>query len=165
MSAQLFRTVMGRFATGVTVVTTSLDGEVFGMTANAFMAGSLAPPLCVVSIARAARMHSRLHAAGFFGVSFLSHEQRPLSDHFAGRSILRAPPEFGHLGRTPFVAGAVGAVSAEIVDIAECGDHTLFIGRILDMQADDDEPLLFYGGRYADIGASHRRAPPVFSFW
>ena len=61
---QLFRRVMGRFATGVTVVTTRIGAETFGMTANAFMAGSLEPLLCVVSINRTARMHARLIEAG-----------------------------------------------------------------------------------------------------
>jgi len=166
MTDQLFRRVMGRFATGVTVVTTSLDGEVFGMTANAFMAGSLAPPLCVVSIGRAARMHARLSAAGFFGVSFLSHEQRPVSDHFAGRQVLQAPPALRYLGHVPLLAGAVGLVSAEVVDTADCGDHTLFIGRVLEMQADDDEPLLFYAGRYADLDRARRiEDVQAFAFW
>jgi flavin reductase (DIM6/NTAB) family NADH-FMN oxidoreductase RutF len=74
----LFRQVMGRFATGVTVVTTCVGEETFGMTANAFMAGSLEPMLCVVSINRAAQMHSRLLQAGHYGVSFLTQLQQHL---------------------------------------------------------------------------------------
>src|SRR5688500_8077848 len=84
---RLFRQVMGRFATGVTVVTTRLNGETFGMTANAFMAGSLEPMLCVVSINHAAQMHGRLRAAGHYGVSFLTDGQQHLAAHFAGKGI------------------------------------------------------------------------------
>src|SRR4051812_38865036 len=87
----LFRKVMSRFATGVTVITTDVGGEVFGMTANAFMAGSLTPPLCVISIARSAKMHARLVESRRFGVSFLAEPQAPLAQHFAGRAF--APVE------------------------------------------------------------------------
>ena len=100
---QLFRRVMGRFATGVTVVTTRIDAETFGMTANAFMAGSLEPPLCVVSINRAARMHARLLEAGHYGVSFLSQEQQHLAAHFAGKRFEGLAPEFELRGPTPIV--------------------------------------------------------------
>ena len=65
----LFRRVMGSFATGVTVITTEARGEVRGMTANAFMSGSLEPPLCVISVAKRARIHPLLVEAGHFGVS------------------------------------------------------------------------------------------------
>jgi flavin reductase (DIM6/NTAB) family NADH-FMN oxidoreductase RutF len=84
--AQLFRQVMGRFATGVTVVTTRLNGETFGMTANAFMAGSLEPMLCVVSISRTAQMHGRLQAAGHYGVGW-----RRISCSAAARLFSSAP--------------------------------------------------------------------------
>jgi len=152
----MFRKVMGRFATGVTVVTTSVCGEAFGMTANAFLAGSLSPPLCAISIARAAKMHLHLEAAGCFGVSFLSEEQAHLSQHFAGRKVAGVAPMFRNLGGIPVLAGGVGAVAAEIVHMAECGDHTLFIGRITALEAAEHRPLLFYAGRYATLDREQR---------
>jgi flavin reductase (DIM6/NTAB) family NADH-FMN oxidoreductase RutF len=149
---RLFRQVMGRFATGVTVVTTQVADEVFGMTANAFMAGSLEPLLCVVSISRSAQMHGRLLAAGHYGVSFLSQEQQHFAAHFAGRRLERVMPDFDHCGRTPVLKRAVAVVTADIVETTDCGDHTLFVGRITSMAAADaGRPLLFYGGRYAHI--------------
>jgi flavin reductase (DIM6/NTAB) family NADH-FMN oxidoreductase RutF len=149
---RLFRRVMGRFATGVTVVTTSLAGEVYGMTANAFMAGSLDPLLCVVSISRTAQMHERLIASGHYGVSFLSQDQRHLAAHFAGQRLAHIGPQFGFRGGTPVLERAVGSVTAEVVDTAACGDHTLFIGRITSMEeAPDGRPLLFCAGRYARV--------------
>jgi flavin reductase (DIM6/NTAB) family NADH-FMN oxidoreductase RutF len=149
---RVFRQVMGRFATGVTVITTSVAGETFGMTANAFMAGSLEPPLCVVSIGRSAQMHGRLQVAGHFGVSFLSQEQQHFAAHFAGRRIEKLTPAFELHGRTPVLKRAVASITAEIEQSADCGDHTLFIGRITSMTAADTaRPLLFYAGRYAQI--------------
>jgi flavin reductase (DIM6/NTAB) family NADH-FMN oxidoreductase RutF len=156
---------MGRFATGVTVVTTTESNQVYGMTANAFMAGSLEPMLCVISINRTAQMHERLQRAGHFGVSFLSEWQQHLSAHFAGQRLGEVEPEFTYRGPTPIVTRAVATVTADIVDTAECGDHTLFIGRITHMETAVGRPLLFYGGRYARIDLSNpieEADPPEF---
>src|SRR5690348_11140779 len=81
----LLRRVMGSFATGVTVIVAEADGDIRGMTANAFMSGSLEPPLCVVSIAKRAHMHGHIAAAGRFSVNILSVAQEELALHFAGR--------------------------------------------------------------------------------
>lgn len=149
---RLFRQVMGLFATGVTVVTTRLHGETFGMTANAFMAGSLEPMLCVVSINHTAQMHGRLRAAGHYGVSFLTEDQQHVAAHFAGKGIAGLAPNFELRGRTPILERAAAAVTADVIDTAECGDHTLFVGRITSLSAGDAaQPLLFYGGRYARL--------------
>lgn len=148
---RLFRRVMGQFATGVTVVTTSLPDGVYGMTANAFVAGSLDPMLCVVSINRTAQMHERLKASGHYGVSFLSQDQRHLAAHFSGQRLARIGPQFGFRGKTPVLERAVGAVTADVVDTADCGDHTLFIGRITHLEEGPGRPLLFHAGRYARI--------------
>ena len=155
---RLFRQVMGRFATGVTVITTRYGEDTFGMTANAFMAGSLDPMLCVVSINHTAQMHGRLRSTGHFGVSFLSQEQQHLAGQFAGKRLDGVVPDFELRGRTPILKRAIAAVTADVVDTAECGDHTLFVGSIKELILGDDaaSPLLFFGGRYARIDA---RAP------
>jgi flavin reductase len=162
---RLFRQVMGRFATGVTVVTTRIGAETFGMTANAFMAGSLEPMLCVVSINRAARMHARLLEAGHYGVSFLSQEQQHLAAHFAGKQFHGLAPEFELRAPTPIVKRALAAVTAVIVQTAECGDHTLFIGAVRELVVGGTaRPLLFSNGRYGrlDIPSLDDADPPEF---
>jgi flavin reductase len=163
--ARLFRDVMSRFATGITVVTTTTADGHAGMTANAFMAGSLRPPLCVISIGHGARMHEKLRESGRFGVSILGEDQQHLSNHFAGRPLPGLHPEFAYLGETPVVARALAALSAEIVASYPCGDHTLFVGRIEQMEAGTRLPLLFYGSRYAAIDRTARiedSEPPGF---
>ena len=161
-----FRQVMSRFATGVTVVTTQLGDEIFGMTANAFMAGSLEPMLCVVSINHTAQMHARLKSAGHYGVSFLSQEQQHLAAHFAGKRLERVAPDFEYRGQTPILKRAVGAVTAQVLETAECGDHTLFIGRVESLiVAEAARPLLYYGGRYVRVdprGPIDADEPPEF---
>jgi flavin reductase (DIM6/NTAB) family NADH-FMN oxidoreductase RutF len=163
---RLFRQVMGRFATGVTIVTTRIGSDVYGMTANAFMAGSLEPLLCIVSINRSAAMHARLLAARRYGVSFLSVEQQHFAAHFAGRRLEHSAPEFDTLGSTPTLKRALAAVAAEVVDTADCGDHTLFIGRITDLALGASErPLLYYGGHYGRLARFSQTAgnePPEF---
>ena len=164
---RLFRHVMGRFATGVTVVTTRIGTETFGMTANAFMAGSLAPMLCVISINHSAQMHARLGVAGHFGISFLSQEQQHLAAHFAGKRLEGVTPDFELRGSTPILKRALAAVTAEVIDSAECGDHTLFVGSVKDLIVGSGErPLLFFGGRYGrlDTRASLEVATPP-QFW
>jgi len=90
MESQLFnlrdlRNALGRFATGVTVVTAIENGKAHGMTANAFVSVSLDPPLVLVSLDNRSHMHRILPTVGRYGVSVLAEDQKALSDHFAGR--------------------------------------------------------------------------------
>lgn len=155
-----YRQVMGRFATGITVITTRVDGRVHGMTANAFMAGSLEPPLCLISVRREARIHGLLRTSGCFGVSVLGEDQQHLSNHFAGRRLPGVHPEFETLGGVPVLERAVAVVAAEVVEAVDCGDHTLFVGHIREMECVSKAPLLFYGGRYARVD----RGQPIEEF-
>lgn len=162
----LFRKVMGAFATGVTIITSEADGEVHGMTANAFMSGSLEPPLCIVSIARKARMHDFLLHAGHFGVSMLGAEQADMSNHFAGRPMADLQVRFHHAGRTPLVEGAIAAIAADTSATHDCGDHTLFIGRIHHMACAEGAPLVVHHGKYARVAHMESRgAAPTLEFW
>lgn len=151
LDSVLFRRVMSRFATGVTVITAEHDGEVRGMTANAFMSGSLEPPLCVVSVAKRAHMHAVMLTASHFGVNILAENQREISEHFAGRPDAGLAVDFDRRGPAPLLANACGRIVAEIAAHYDCGDHTLFIGHILRMDADDRSPLLYHSGRYRSL--------------
>lgn len=162
---RLFRTVMGLFATGITVVTVEVRGETFGMTANAFMAGSLEPPLCVISVRNVARLCGRLREAGRYGVSLLTQEQQFLSNHFAGRRLPGTQPEFERLDGTPVLKRSLAMIAADICNVAACGDHTLVIGHVTAMRAGGGKPLLYYKGRYARVDMDHpieQIDPPTF---
>ena len=163
---RLFRRVMGRFASGVTVITAEEGGEMRGMTANAFMSGSLEPPLCVVSIAKRAHMHARLTRATHMGVNILADGQEEVSQHFAGRPVAGLRPAFERIAGVPLLADAGARIATEIVARHDCGDHTLIVGHILHMDADERPPLLYHAGRYAHL--LHRRGDfdvPVPEFW
>jgi flavin reductase (DIM6/NTAB) family NADH-FMN oxidoreductase RutF len=162
---RLFRRVMSSFATGVTVITTEAQGQTFGMTANAFMAGSLKPPLCVISVGCGTHLHRRLRQSGAFGVSILDEAQRELSNHFSGRGESSCEPEFARLRGVPVLARALAAVAVDVVRRVACGDHSLFIGRITGMEATQAAPLLYFRSRYAGLragGSDIAVAPPMF---
>ena len=143
-----FRRVMGRFATGVTVITAESKGEIRGMTANAFVSASLEPPLCVVSVAKHTRMHAILLHAGRFGVNILAAGQEALAGHFAGKPHSALGDPFTHIDGVPVLADASARILAEATASHDCGDHTLFVGLIQAMSADDRPPLLYHAGRY-----------------
>jgi flavin reductase len=161
----LFRRVMGSFATGVTVITASEGEGVRGMTANAFMSGSLEPPLCIVSVAKRAHMHDLLLGAAHFGVSVLADHQEDLSDHFSGRPDAGVSVRLARLGPVLLLTETCGRIAAEIVARHDCGDHTIFIGHILEMEAEDRAPLIYHAGRYAALDerrGDHDIAVPEF---
>ncbi len=161
-----FRRVMSRFATGVTVVTAEHEGEARGMTANAFMSGSLEPPLCVVSIAKRAHMHQVMAAATHFGVNILAENQVELSEHFAGRRDPRLSVRFERVGPAVLLASACARITAETVARHDCGDHTIFIGHILGLDADDRSPLLYHAGHYRGLDGGRLDADVgVPEFW
>jgi flavin reductase (DIM6/NTAB) family NADH-FMN oxidoreductase RutF len=143
-----FRRVMGRFATGVTVITAESKGEIRGMTANAFVSGSLEPPLCVVSVAKHTRMHAILLHTERFGVNILAAGQEALASHFAGKPHHAVGDPFTHVDGVPVLTDASACILAESEAAHDCGDHTLFVGLIQVMTADDRPPLLYHAGRY-----------------
>src|SRR5665213_4528907 len=139
-----FRRVMGRFASGVTVITATVDGETRGMTANAFMSGSLEPPLCVVSVAHRAHMHKHIQKAGAFAVNILAAGQEQLAINFAGRPVAGLDIPFHDVHGVPTIVGASAQITAMLSSAHECGDHTLYIGAITSMAADNHPPLLYH---------------------
>jgi flavin reductase (DIM6/NTAB) family NADH-FMN oxidoreductase RutF len=157
-----FRRILGRFATGVTIVTTEAgDGEqVHGMTANAFMSVSLRPPLVVVSVDKRARMHGLLHVGKTYGVSVLGRDQRELSDRFGGRPRDHAPDtRFEVIRETPLVEGAIAHLVARVARTYWGGDHSLFLGQVEYARWGEGHPLLFHGGQYEELGLA---AAPIF---
>jgi flavin reductase (DIM6/NTAB) family NADH-FMN oxidoreductase RutF len=151
--SQAQRRIMGRFATGVTVVMTRRGEELAGMTANAVASLSLDPPLVLVAVDKRAQMLGHLKECGAFALSILTEAQEHLSRRFAARG----PKEFGELNLTtavtgaPILADALGFVDCRVVDVLPGGDHEIFIGEIVAGDCGDGRPLLFYGGQYCRL--------------
>ncbi len=153
MDDRLFRNAMGKFATGITVVTTEIDGQPYGMTANAFMSVSLQPRLVLVSIGANAQMHGRIMRSQRYGVSILAEHQQEVSALFAGQSRAETPVTFDRLGDLPVIKEAIAHIACTVVASHEAGDHTLFIGEVTDIRLQDGEPLLFSQGKYRALAA------------
>jgi flavin reductase (DIM6/NTAB) family NADH-FMN oxidoreductase RutF len=146
-----FRDAMGRFATGITIISTPTPEGPHCMTANGFMSVSLEPALVVVSIAERAKMHDLLLAGGVYGVSVLAADQEAVSKHFSGRPDPNLHPRFDDHAGVPLVAGALAQVAAEVVDARPAGDHTLFLGQVRHLADGVGDPLVFHAGRYRHL--------------
>lgn len=154
-----FRKAMGCFATGVTIITLDLEGEVHGMTANAFASVSLDPPLVLVCIDHTTRTHAHLHTKKRFGINVLCEDQRAISEYYARpeRTHDRAEAEAGaRFDRTqhgtPMLRGALAYLECRLHSVQAAGDHTIFIAEVEDGVVDDGNPLLFFRGRYRGVG-------------
>jgi flavin reductase (DIM6/NTAB) family NADH-FMN oxidoreductase RutF len=157
----IFRQVLGRFGTGVTVLTTPAGDGVHGMTANAFMSGSLHPPLVVVSVGQHTRFHDLVLASGRMGISVLAAEQADYSRLFAGQLQDRARPPFEFPEDIPVVGGALATIATHIHSSHACGDHTLLVGRVRHLAYRDGRPLLFFCGNYEGLPAMMHPPPPA----
>lgn len=147
-----FRQTLGRFASGVTVVTAQHGQEKRGMTANAFVSVSLEPPLILVSVAKTAHMHAVLEQVDRFGVSVLAAGQRTISHHFAGRPDAGLDvPWLDHEG-LPLIGGAVAQLVCRKAQTLPGGDHTLYVGEVEYSRYTDDDPLLYFRGQYHELG-------------
>jgi flavin reductase (DIM6/NTAB) family NADH-FMN oxidoreductase RutF len=147
-----FRTALGSFATGVTVVTAlDLDGKPIGLTVSSFNSVSLAPPLILWSLSLLSPHFESLRKAARYAVNVLSAEQQNISDRFATRNddhFADLPQHIG-LGGVPLIDGCCAWF--ECVGEAQYpgGDHIIFVGRVERFAQDAASlPLLFHGARY-----------------
>lgn len=172
IDSRAFRTMMGLFPSGVTVITTRLGDVVHGMTANAVSSVSLDPMLLLVCIDRRARMHDLIREAGVFAVNILAADQEALSGHFAGRAKDGPQPAnlrfvhgpAGDDGGVPTIAGAVGAIRCAVEAEYPGGDHLILVGRVTELRPGQAgaPPLVWMGGRYrrlAEPDAAAHLAP------
>ena len=151
MDDRQFRNAMGKFVTGVIVIATEADGEVHGMTANAFMSVSINPKLVVISIGEKARVLDKIKESQIFSVNILAADQEELSMIFAGQLKEHREVVFDRLDGKPVIPGAVAQIACEVSAEHVEGDHTLFIGKVTDIHLEDSEPLVFYSGRYRSL--------------
>lgn len=150
--ARRFRDVLGRFASGITVVTTMSNDEPIGMTCQSFSSVSLTPPLVLFVPARTSRAWPRIQRAGKFCVNFLADGQSELSNTMASRGAdkfadvaWRPSPVTG----SPVFDGTLGYVDCTIHAVHEAGDHYIVIGQVQDLVVGDGaEPLLYFQGKY-----------------
>jgi flavin reductase (DIM6/NTAB) family NADH-FMN oxidoreductase RutF len=149
-AARALRQAMGRFATGVTVVTTVHRETIHGMTANAFLSVSLRPPLVLVSLGRC-RMSEMLPRTGRYGISVLAHDQEHFAAHFAAQRPSPVEPTFVWHKGLPLLDDALAHLVCRVADVHPAGDHILWIGEVEHLDHRDGQPLLFYTGRFGTL--------------
>jgi flavin reductase (DIM6/NTAB) family NADH-FMN oxidoreductase RutF len=155
-----FRKAMGSFATGVTVITVDCEGEVHGMTANAFTSVSLDPLLVLVCVDHRARTHAHLTARKRFGVNVLAENQRAVSQYYADPSPTHQHAEQEAGARfdrtqhgTPVLHDALAYLECRLHSAQDAGDHTIFIAEVEDVVVREGDPLLYFRGEYRKVGA------------
>jgi 3-hydroxy-9,10-secoandrosta-1,3,5(10)-triene-9,17-dione monooxygenase reductase component len=149
-----FRTVLGRFATGVTIITAMDDGEPAGVAANSFTSVSLDPPLVLFCVGRTSTTWPRIERARRFAVNILGEHQEELSRLFATKGADRFGQVDWHIGvgGSPVLHDVLAYVDCEFWAEYDGGDHIIVVGRVLDLGVTHDAgPLLFYQGEYVRI--------------
>ncbi len=160
IDTRALRATLGRFATGVTIVSTAGADGIHAMTANAFTSVSLNPPLVLVSIDHRTRMHRLLPDTRRYGVSVLAADQERLAMHFAGRPMFDHDDPFAWLGDVPVVEGAIAHFACDAHAQHAAGDHTLYLGQVRAFKARPGRPLLFCSGEFAQMANE-----PVITSW
>lgn len=155
VTGEEFRRVVGSFATGVTIITTTTeDGEPIGLTANSFSSVSLDPPLVLFSMARKLHSHKAFESSKHFSISVLHEGQLPLAKQFAvalGEKWKDVEFEMGAFG-CRLIAQAAATLECEKYASYDGGDHVIYVGRVLKIEANNEKnPLLFWRGKFGKI--------------
>ena len=144
--------MLGRFASGVTVITALHDDEPVGLAANSFTSVSLEPPLVLFCAGLTSSSWPRIKAAGHYCVNVLSSEQEAVSRQFAGKG-----DKYEGIGWTrgpsgaPILNGVLAWIDCVIESVHDAGDHVLVVGRVLAMDATDGRPLTYFRGGYGSL--------------
>lgn len=163
-----FKRAMSHFATGVTIVTTSHEGEPTGITANAFSSVSLSPFLVLTCVDKSLYTHERILQSGHFAVNILSVQQLAWAERFAGlypelSNRFEGIPFDTAVTGSPILPGTLAWVDCELWKQYDGGDHTIFVGQVVAGKvAEAGQPLLYFGGRWGQLAAT---GPVAGSTW
>lgn len=152
----LLRKAMGRFATGVTIVTArGACGKLEGLTVNSFSTVSLEPPLVLWNLARRAGSFATFVDATYFAVNVLSRDQLHLCRHFATRRAdkLAGIAHRPGIGGCPLLDDTIAQFECRRETFFDGGDHVIFVGRVLRASHGEGDPLIFSGGGYHGTAA------------
>ena len=154
MDSALLRTVMGRFATGVTVISFLAKGQPAGMTANAFMSVSMNPPLVLTSIRMQSRVNELLGPGVRFGINILAERQLELCAHFAGKGRADCEVPFVFQSGIPLLSGSLAHCIVRTVNCIPAGDHLLYLNEVEYLSLGQQrKPLVFFTGGYRQVQA------------
>ena len=154
MDERHFRSVLGKFATGVTIITTIENQHPKGITANSFTSVSLEPPLVLFCLGKDSTNYQAFNVANFFAINILSNEQTELSNRFAtfdGDRFDGVNWECWETG-APILNGAIAAIDCRKKELIDAGDHIIILGEVLCAEKlSEQDPLIYFNGKYAKI--------------
>jgi flavin reductase (DIM6/NTAB) family NADH-FMN oxidoreductase RutF len=156
IDAEAFRSALGQFASGVTIVTTrDAAGVPLGLTVSSFCSVSLDPPLVLVCIDLRSDAHAGFRETGLFGVSILAEGQHQISELFAWGGSDRFDERHVTARATgvPLVVGALAQLECVVVSAHDEGDHRVYVGRVEHAQVHPGRPLVYHHGDYHGLGA------------
>jgi flavin reductase (DIM6/NTAB) family NADH-FMN oxidoreductase RutF len=158
----VFRDVIGHFATGVSVITARVEETDYGVTVSAVCSVSLEPPMLLVCLNRSSRTQGAVSRAGSFVMNVLGREQSEIArrfasardDKFEGIGVFH-----GTLGH-PFLVEALAHVECGVVEQATGGTHTIFIAEVVHAERFEGEPLLYFRGQFGSLDAGETAGSP-----
>ncbi|MFQ5750803.1 MAG: flavin reductase family protein [bacterium] len=157
VSSETYRQVLGRFATGVTIITVKNEDGMHGLTVNAFTSLSLDPPLVLICIQKNGVSHGYFSGTRSFVVNILNEKQEELANRFADTQ-LNSQQRFQQLSfqftrdGIPILRGTLGHLECRLVNQYDGGDHSIFIGQVENAEvAETGKPLLFYESQYVHL--------------
>lgn len=152
LDSREFRSTVGQFATGVTVLSLATSEGVHGMTANSFTSVSLDPPLILVCVDKKNTTHQLIHEIKDFAVNILSAEQEDIARLYAGQQIDSAQPEWQFdAADSPVLAGALAWLDCTLEHAYDGGDHTIYVARVKKLASYSGDSLVFFRGRFASL--------------
>jgi 3-hydroxy-9,10-secoandrosta-1,3,5(10)-triene-9,17-dione monooxygenase reductase component len=166
LDGKALRRVCGLFVTGVTVITSGVGAEAAGTTVNSFTSVSLDPPLVLFCLHNDSRLLPVVTGSGAYAVNFLTHWQEELAMAFAGRHTanLEAVPHHLAAPGVPVLSEALAFLACRLVNAFDGGDHTIFVGEVVEFAAPTRkrQPLIFYRGALGALEEEPHGAHPIF---
>ncbi|MGK5530968.1 flavin reductase family protein [Streptomyces sp. URMC 129] len=166
VAGRTLRDVCGLFVTGVTVITSGTGEAAAGTTVNSFTSVSLEPPLVLFCLHNESRLRSVVETTGAYAVNFLASHQEKTALAFAGKSTAAITDVAHHASVTgvPVLSDALAFLSCRLVNAFDGGDHTIFVGEVLELGVprQSQEPLIFFRGFLGALEEEPRGVHPIF---
>lgn len=150
----VFRQVVGHFASGVAVITTALDGQLYGTTASAVSSLSMDPPMMLMCLNQSSSTHDAVAAAGAYAINILAADQRELAMKFGRKGPDKfdgVPYRLSDHGGVPLLGGALASLTCVVTEAPRGGTHSVFFGRVVEAGFAQGQPLAYYRGAFGRL--------------
>lgn len=155
LDASALRRAMGRFASGVSVITSGSEGEIHAMTVNSLATVSFEPLMVMFCVSNKARMRETVVKNSFFAINILSQQQEDISQYFAGAKDSPIPSNvnFETLENVPVLSNCLSTVVCQLEQLIPAGDHQIVLGQVLALRyhEKEEQPLIYFRGRYRQL--------------